>query len=105
MFVICTDPADLPESNDGTIASAKVTYVKGLEPGLPGCENEARECLEKCIMKVLEKKLSWDETPALILESKAKGFGGAAPAGKKRAGASRGAEPTMERKSQRRRKA
>jgi inosine-uridine nucleoside N-ribohydrolase len=90
MFVICPNPAEKDQHHGGMLASAKVTYVKGLEPSLPaGCGVEPtdtqlrRECLAEIIMKVLEKPLSVEETHAIL--DKARGFGGEskAPAGKK----------------------
>ena len=91
MFVICPNPAEKDTRHGGMLASAKVTYVKGLEPGLPGPEAGVeptdtqcrRNCLAEIIMKVLEKPLSVEETHAIL--DKARGFGGEskAPAGKK----------------------
>ena len=90
MFVICPNPADNDQHRGGMLASAKVTYVKGLEPSLPaeaGKEptdtQRRRECLADIIMKVLEKPLSVEETHAIL--DKAREFGGEskAPAGKK----------------------
>ena len=95
IFVVCPNPKDVcgaenDQPHGGMLASAKVTYVKGLEPSLPaeaGKEptdtQRRRECLADIIMKVLEKPLSVEETHAIL--DKARGFGGEskAPAGKK----------------------
>ena len=73
MFVICPNPAENDQHRGGMVASAKVTYVKGLEPSLPaeaGKEptdtQRRRECLADIIMKVLEKPLSVEETHAIL---------------------------------------
>ena len=90
VFVICPNPAEKDQHRGGMVASAKVTYVKGLEPSLPAaCGVEPtdtqlrRDCLAEIIMKVLEKPLSVEETHAIL--DKAREFGGEskAPAGKK----------------------
>ena len=80
MFVICPNPAENDQHHGGMLASAKVTYVKGLEPSLPaecGVEptdtQRRRDCLAEIIMKVLEKPLSVEETHAIL--EKARGFG------------------------------
>ena len=73
MFVVCPSPAENDTRHGGMLASAKVTYVKGLEPSLPaGCGVEPtdtqlrRDCLADIIMKVLEKPLSVEETHAIL---------------------------------------
>ena len=80
MFVVCPNPAENDSHHGGMIASAKVTYVKGLDPSLPvedGVEPTEtqlrRECLADIIMTVLKKPLSLEETLAII--NKARGFG------------------------------
>ena len=80
MFAVCPNPAENDSHHGGMIASAKVTYVKGLDPSLPvedGAEptetQRRRECLADIIMTVLKKPLSLEETLAII--NKARGFG------------------------------
>ena len=91
VFVICPNPAEKDQHHGGMLASAKVTYVKGLEPGLPGPEagveptdtQNRRNCLAEIIMKVLEKPLSVEETHAIIDNAREFSGDSKAPAGKK----------------------
>ena len=81
MFAICPNPAETDSHHGGMIASAKVTYVKGLEPNLDTVEvgveptetQLRRECLADIIMTVLKKPLSLEETHTII--NKARRFG------------------------------
>ena len=83
MFVICPIPAESEQCPGGMLASAKVTYVKGLDPCSKGSTPAGvkqtdtrlrRDCLAEIIMKVLEKPMSLAETHALI--DKVSGFSG-----------------------------
>ena len=91
MFAICPNPAENDSHHGGMIASAKVTYVKGLVPNLdtvkvgvePTKLQRRRECLAEIIMAVLTKPLSLEETLAIINKARESGDESNASASKK----------------------
>ena len=97
MFAICPNPAENDSHHGGMIASAKVTYVKGLDPNLDTVEvgveptklQRRRECLADIIMTVLKKPLSLEETLAIINKARESGDESNASASKKPRGARR----------------